>query len=112
MPGQAGSCLWQSRIFPSGVRPSAVPQAGPHPVLLLYGETWNGRGSLPFRTMRQNPLWALVVVLNEGLFLFGPGPRQWNILESHAILTELARHPMGHFKSTDFTVDILSDLHS
>ena len=33
----------------------SAPRQAPHPILLLFGETWNGRGSLPFKTMRQNP---------------------------------------------------------
>lgn len=90
-----------------------MPQAGPpsSPASLWGDLEWQRVSA--FQDNEAKPTqWALVVVLNVVPFSFGPGPRQWNILESHTVLTELAGHPMGHFKSTDFTVDILSDLHS
>ena len=59
----------------------SAPRQAPHPILLLFGETWNGRGSLPFQDNEAKPTqWALVVVLIEGPFSFGSEPRQWNIL--------------------------------
>ena len=81
MPRQAGSCLWQSLIFPAGLRPSAVPQAGPpsHPASLWGDREWQRVSA--FQDNEAKPTqWALVVVLNEGPFSLGPGPRQWNIL--------------------------------
>ena len=54
-PDKQGLASGKAPSSLQGSDPLQCPRQAPHPILLLYGETRNGRGSLPFKTMKQNP---------------------------------------------------------
>ena len=80
-PDKQGLASGKAPSSLQGSDPLQCPQAGPpsHPASLWGDLEWQRVSA--FQDNEAKPTqWALVVVLIEGPFSLGPGPRQWNIL--------------------------------